>query len=364
MIDRRAFLSMATALPLMPRLDMPDLRVDNLELANSVQILSMSPNAEILVGTMDNDKLCFFDTASLEEISVSNVSDAIKALDPFSLRWSPDSSKVVFGIRSLEIGQTAAFYIANADAPAILNPLATAATPAATPDSGSETFAADLYPEWLDDTTIVFVRQLWNQDENYAVLMGLDIDSGESWVWNDLEGLHITMITSWTRMRNDGRLVFLANPRDRSYLADPADQAYRLFIAVAGEAPTHIEIEGLSHSLLLGADETHALLADVANFRTFRIALDDPSVQEDVLDLFAFEDSEYGNSYPAIGPVPGSMVISKSNNNRTVLVYKDGIVREIAYLRGPESTANDCMWVNGRVLVTSDAASWVIELED
>src|SRR5690606_17314618 len=121
------------------------------------------------------------------------------------------------------------------------------------------------------------------------------------------------------------------------------------------------ETGDLQTFMVMDADATHVLLHDVQMYATVRLAWDDPSAQEDVRTLFTGELDRAINSIPAIGPEPGMLVVTMNDANRTVLVYKDNLIREIAYLRGPETAGLECRWVNGRVLVTGNDASWVIE---
>lgn len=366
MLTRRNLLAFSAAVPfshLPRRLDLPDLRVENLRLEDGVRILSISPDGSTLVGTVDDDQMCFLETESLREISRGELPGIVTDRDWMTLRWSPDGSKIVFGTMNETGVPATAISTVDADTASITElPVATSGDEA-TPVGDSASFTLSLFPEWLDDHTIVFARQVLDRNGDTVTFMRISLDGAEPAVWHDLQGLNITMISSPTRMLNDGRLVFVTNPLDSSYLADPKENAYRLFTLAAGEEPVQVETGDLQTFMVIDADETHVLLHDIQMYATVRLAWDEPSVQEDVPALFKGELDRAMNSMPAIGPEPGTLVVTMNDANRTVLVYKDDLIREIAYLRGPETAGLDCHWVNDRVLVTGNDASWVIEPE-
>lgn len=366
MLTRRNLLALSAAVPfshLPRRLDLPDLRVENLRLEDGVRILGISPDGSTLVGTVDDDEVCFLDTDSLEEIARGELPGIVTKRDWMTLRWSQDSSQIVFGTLNDTSDRATAIYTVDKKTARVTELPVTTSGDQATPVGDSADFTLDLYPEWLDDQTIVFARQVFGRNGDTVAFMRMGLNDDEPAIWNDLQGLDITMITGPTRMLSDGRLVFVANPVDSSYLANPKDNAYRLFTLAAGEEPVQVETGDLQKFMVIDADETHVLLHDVQMYATVRLAWDDPSAQEDVRTLFTGELDRAINSIPAIGPEPGTLVVTMNDANRTVLVYKDNLIREIAYLRGPETAGLDCHWVNDRVLVTGNDASWVIETD-
>ena len=112
MIDRRSLIALTATAPFMvkaPRLDMPDLRLDALELEDGedVKILSISPDATTIVGIKDRERLCFYrsespfyETAVIDVLSTSDPLPELQAIDPSSIRWSPDSSRIAFSINA------------------------------------------------------------------------------------------------------------------------------------------------------------------------------------------------------------------------------------------------------------------------
>lgn len=361
MIDRRAFIGIA-AVPFLPRLDEPDIRVDNLDLEQGERILTISPNGETLAGTCQENLLCFFEPESLDEISNSELPGTMSSADWLSVRWSPDSSKIVFTMTERSGEPRTTIYMADAKT-ANLQALLPSDHGTPVPIDGSA-FVQDSTPEWIDDQTIVFVRHTWGEDEDTAVLMHMRLDDDAPSVWNGLADLHISMINGPIRMLSDGRLAYVANPLDSSYLAADSDKGYRLFTAAAGEAPKQVDTGDLNHLTIIDADETHVLLFDVEMFQTWRLSWDDPTAREDVSLLFQDDINRAPNSLAAMGAEPNTLVVTMNDKNRSVVVYRENRTREIAYLRGPETTGLECMWVDGRVLIAGSDASWLIEMDD
>lgn len=364
MIDRRTLIGISASIPFSgfrPRLDLPDLRIDNLELENGVHILGISPDASTLVGTVDDGQVCFLEAESLAEVSRGDLPVRVTSRDWMSLRWSPDGSQVLFGtVPQAGAGQSGIYTIEVETATVTELPVM-AGESQATPVSDRLTVIFDFSPEWLDDESIVFGRHIWDGNNDSMVFMSMNLADTEPSVWHELEGLDVRMLASATRMLTDGRLVFVANPVDASYLADPADTAFRLFTVAAGQEPKRIETGDLQMFEIVDADETHVLLHDMQMFATWRFAWDDPSVEDDVAVLFDDGQDRSANLWAAIGPEPGSLVTSMNDRNRTVVVLIEDRLREIAYLRGPEATRIEYRWVENRVLVTSNEASWLIE---
>ena len=213
----------------------------------------------------------------------------------------------------------------------------------------------DMYPQWLDDSTMVFARHVWQKNDNMVPsLVAMYVDDTEATPWADFTLPDDRYVVKQMVLLQDGRLVCAA---------DTPDGQVDLFNVAAGERPQQVDTGELAFFHLADANETHVLLFDPSQAIAWRIPMDGSGAPESVNEIFELEANEPLAWPPAFGPTQGSMVIARANRNRTVSVYENERVKELAYLRGPESSINHLRWVPGRVLVSGRDASWVIPHE-
>lgn len=369
-MHRRAFATTIATLPFAPRptrLDLPDLRVDPIALGDGedVEILSISPDATTVVGIMNRDQICFYgsgsdgafyETYGVERLSVSDPFPELGAMDTSSIRWSPDSSRIAFSLDAFRLLRDSDVFVADAASGSITNLTGEGDDDEAQSLIDATDVQVDMYPQWLDDTTLVFARHPWPKDEDtQASLVAMDIEGSEATEWADFDLPDNRFVTKPMVLLPDGRVVFAA---------DTATERIDLYTVAAGEVPERVDTGENTFFRLIDANDTHALIHEPQSGISWQIALDGSEPPRTVNEIFGLEDDEPLASLPAFGPGPDSMVVALANANRTVSIYDGGRVREVAYLRGPETLINQIVWVPGRVLVSGRMASWAISHED
>lgn len=369
-MHRRAFATVIATLPFAPRptrLDLPDPRVDPIDLGDGedVEILSISPDATTVVGIMNRDQICFYgsgsdvpfyETYGVELLSVSDPFPEIGAIDTSSIRWSPDSSRIAFSLDAFRLLRDSDIFVADAATGDITNLTGEGSEEEAQNLMDATDVVVDMYPQWLDDATLVFARHPWQQDEDMmASLVSMDTEGSDATEWADFDLPDNRFVMKPMVLLPDGRLVFAA---------DTATDQIDLYTAAAGEIPARVDTGESTFFNLIDANQTHALVHEPETGISWRISLDGSEPPRTVNEIFELEDNQQLASLPAFGPGPGSMVVALADVNRTVCIYEEERVREIAYLRGPETVINTILWVPGRVLVSGRTASWAISHED
>ena len=360
MFNRRTILALTAAAPFstrLPRLDMPDLRVDPIELADGaeVQMLGISPDASTLVGLQNRDQLCFYDVATLEQISITPITEEIKIIDQFSLQWNPGGTQIAFSLDGWRLGRDSDIFVVDVKTGEITNITAEDDGDAAPSLFDGGPFNIDICPQWLDDETIVFARHHYDdaRDINPTFYI-IGLDGGEPEIWAETDSDKIVYVLSPSRVLDDGRVIFVGSS---------ASNVFQLYSIAEGEQPTLLDTGEPRAFFLVDANERYGLIHDVRTFESLVIPINDPEGATSIEEVFELDSDVQRASDPSLGPHPDSFVIAVNNKNRTVLVKNGDVISEIAYLRGEDVGIQRIVWVPGTVLVCGKGATWLIHHE-
>lgn len=360
MINRRTLLALSATVPFAsraPKLDMPDLRIDPIELAEGadVQVLGISPDARTLVGLLNREQICFYDVATLEQISITPATDFIGIFDPLSVQWNPAGTKIAFSLDGWRLGRDSDIFVVDVETAEITNITAEDDGDTAPSLFDGGPFNIDICPQWLDDETIVFARHHYddNRDIDPAFYI-IDLDGGEPKIWAETDSEEIVYVLSPSRLLDDGRIVFVGSS---------ATNVFQLYSIAEGEQPTLLDTGEPKAFFLVDANERYGLIHDVRTFESLVIPINDPEGATSIEQVFELDSDVQRASDPSLGPHPDSLVLAVNNKNRTVLVKNGDVISEIAYLRGEDVGIQRIVWVPGTVLVCGKGAIWLIHHE-
>ncbi len=357
MLSRRTLMALTAIAPIapLPRLDIPDNHIEPLDVGRT-SILAISPDASLLVGIESGDHLVFLDAATLEVRAESDPLDELRLVDRLSVRWSPDSARVAFSLDAWRMGRDSDIFIAD---------VATATITNATPEGDEEEAPSlldagdvqiDMYPCWLDDTTLMFARNYVDSDGDRVVgFHTLDVQTGT---------------TSPRELQGAGSYEYVASPifsrTDGSFVTGVmgSGNASDIITVSADGESTPVPMDGVSDPILIDASDTHLLLWDAAAATVVMVPVDDPASAIPVADLFETTDQPVVAGFPCFGPYAVSLAaVVKYGEKMRLFLWTNGALRDCGYLTGVAADIQ-VQWAGDRILMAQRSDAWLFTLED
>lgn len=356
MLSRRKFAALAAAIPFMqiPRLDIRDTKIEPLDVGRTA-ILSISPDASILMGVRVRNRLVFLDATSLEEIALGEQMDELAVIDPASISWSPDGSRLAFSLVAWRTMTDSDIFIAEAATATITNATAEGHDDEAASLLDAEDVRIDLFPQWLDDSTLIFARHENLEADNFTCeLCTLDTESHAVTAWASLDTAGYRFVNSPLHVRTDGSVVAMLQAG-----SEPGEIA---IVSAEGDV-SPVTIEGVAAPMLVDANDTHAIVLDRQAFGYWLVPLDDPATATPMQDLFQTEVVYTIVGEPCLGPGPDAIAaVVDTGEKIRVFTWVDGEQRDRAHLQRGNPTAR-CTWHGDAVLMTSRENAWLLPIK-
>lgn len=359
MLDRRTMAAMLAAAPFaksLSRLDVPDPGLHPLR-TEGAAIFGISPDASVLVGHVDSDRLAFLDATSLAVISETESTDWMQLLDDRSVAWSPDGTKMAFSLRAWAATMDSDIFVVDSATGALTN-----ITPE---DTGTiaDSFmnATDLWvdtsPIWLDDDTLLFARHsVPNGEERQCELIKVSISSGATELFLDLEPHGLWQVDSKIWRLSGGDLVFLAASTDF--------QVGREAVRISPDGDlSRIHLDALDTFVIDSVNDTHMIAMEVAQYEWWYVPLDTEEEPVPIWEKFELPNGWTRASIPILGPEPETVFIILKSEQGVYAphLFVDGGIRQLAHLPGADDTAALFpRWADEWILVTGKDDSWLV----
>lgn len=360
MLDRRTFIALSAALPLVgkgSRLDIPDPRIHE-QNTGGAEIIGISPDGSTLVGKSESDQLCFFSVATGDLLVETDPYTEVAIMDPLSVAWSPDGSRIAFSLQAWRLLRDSDIFVVDVRTGAITN---------VTPEGHEQEamsllevpdVSIDVSPVWLNNDTLLFARHQGIEDSATLDLMTLTLSDGQVATFVELAPANLRYITSRIWQNSDGSMIFGADGTGTNGLR------YGVMTMSPDRELSNVDLGEIGHPQLIDVSETHILVSDAATFDYWYIPLDPAEPREKLWNRFEIPGDMSLLSTPALGPDPDTLVVvlKTSNDQSVVYLFEGAQSRQVAELRG-EAGGLTCQWVGDTILVTGRDASWIVELE-
>ncbi len=364
MIDRRSLVALGMFAPVAGkslRLDLPDPRIHPLN-TGGVRVIGISPNTTRLIGTRDSETICILDAETPWTLAESDPFPELPLLDERAIRWSPDGSKIAFGLHPWTALRDADIYVMDVETGAIDN-----LTPEGTGNEATDLLASDAdgvnvdtSPAWLDDATLVFARHPFTAGDDFAVeLVKLNINDGSVETWADLTAAGVRFVLSPLWQRSDGSLVF-----EVDLLVDGRQSRQAMIVDPDGTTRT-VETHDRQYIYVIDVNDSHLLAQDPEAFDHLYVSLEGESDSQDLWERFPLPEGHTFRSAPTLGPEPDSILLLTENEKNQVFLLQidDSGSTQIAELnRDPKLST--VTWEGNVVLVVGEDRTWKIELEN
>lgn len=359
MIDRRAFVALTASIPFaspLPRLDLPDPRHSALN-TEGVRLLGISPDASVLVGTRNREQISFLDAETRFPISESEALPEVALIDESSVAWSPDGSKFAFSLNAWVVMRDSDIFVVDVFSGEVSNVTPEGHDREADSLLDMTDVQVDMYPVWLDDTTLLFARH-----ENFPPdsgdmqtrLVSLNLETGEVQPCADLTAAGIRYVAGPMIQPADEWIIFTG---------DDAENEFHLFSAAPDGTIATIDTGELRTFRLVDANETHAVVIDPASFETWYVSLHTDEAMVPLWEHFELPESTAPMSNPVLGPEPHDLavILRTQGENPSLYRFSDRESKELAQLVG-DADAPVCHWAEDQILVTSRKDSWLVDL--
>lgn len=317
-------------------------------------ILSISPDGEIFVGRIGRDVLCFLSADSLTEISRTEPVPELNDIDGTSIAWSPDGQKIAFSLRAWELMINSDIYLAHVQDGSVTNLTHVESEPEGMNllDNAHQSIV-DVFPEWIDDTTLLFVRHQIPGESWQCTLCELATDTDELRVITDLTDHEIQFVSAQVHRVDKERLLFWATLAN----GKPA-----VVVAGRGGEVEVIDTDQVVPTGLISTDGVSLLIEDVPNAKVWQLPLDGDGSWIDVAALFKLTDEQQFLSMPTCGPKPGAIAAILGPEGY-VLVLQDGeLSNQGTLVDAPDSMMTRIIWGDDRLLVVSGNSSWMLDI--
>lgn len=363
MIDRRTLIALGLAVPAAStalRLDLSHSRKPSLN-TGDVHVIGISPDASMLVGTRDRETICILDASTRETVAESDAKPEVSLLDVRAMSWSPDGSKLAFSTMPWVQLRDSDIFVMDVASGEITNLTPEGYAEAAHDLMENPEANVDTSPVWLDDDTILFLRDSYaGKRERRVSLETVSIADGKVDIWLDLSATDVAPVATGPIWQlTDGSLLFGINAR--------IGQSIRYDVMVVNPDKTYrvLNPDGLGHLQLVDANDTHVVVHTPETFEYWYIPLDAPDEREKLWERFELPGTVGMRSEVALGPDPDSVLLLVENEtDRTfVLRLDDSGATEIAEIR-PEGGPFTVHWAEDVILVTGNGPAWLILPED
>lgn len=357
MIDRRSLIALGTVLPLAKRslrLDLPDARVHPLN-TGGARIISISPDGKTLVGIDNSDHLYFFKAGSNEFPVETNALPEVGVINPYSVSWSPDSSRIAFSLDAWRLMRDSDIFVADVNSGELTNVTPEGHEKEADTLMNEPDVDIDMFPVWLDDDTLLFARHKGVDSSPQLMTLSLADEGISPWINLGHAGIQYVGTPLWRL--SDGSLVFSAPTDGRGR------PGHRIMIISPDGEVRDVDPGGLGHIDLIHVNDTHIVANEPSTFEYWYIPLDPAEPMQNLWDRFELPGTMSMQSAPTLGPKPDTMVLvlSTERGQSVVYLYEGSESRQIAELRG-EADGVICFWVDGAILVAGRKGSWLVPL--
>lgn len=363
MIDRRTLIALGMAVPAAHtalRLDLPDPRIHQLN-TGGVHVIGISPDSSLLVGTRDRETICILDASTRETVAESDAMPELSLLDIPAMSWSPDGSKLAFNIMPWVVLRDSDIFVMDVASGEITN-----LTPEGYAEEAHNLMEnpeanVDTSPVWLDDDTILFLRDSYaGKNDRRVSLETVSIADGKVDIWLDLSATDVAPVTTGPIWQlSDGSLLFGINAR--------IGQSIQYDVMVVNPDKTYrvLNPDGLGHLQLIDANDTHVVVHTPETFEYWYIPLDAPAEREKLWERFELPGTVGMRSEVVLGPEPDTVLLLVENETDQTFVLRldDSGVTEIAELRAEGGPFN-VHWAEDVILITSKGPAWLISPED
>lgn len=341
----------------MSRLDIPDPTLSALN-TEGVNLFGISPDASVLVGRRDRESIVFLDAETRLPISESVPLPEISILDERTIAWSPDGTRLTFGINAWQLLRDSDIFVAD---------VATGEVTNLTPEGHDEEVGSlldvqdvkvDTSPVWLDDDTVLFARNTNPTGDGFmSELWTLSLNEGTQKRYMDMTDHNIRDIYGKIWLLSGGELVFMATITGENF------QNGMVMISADGEV-TIPHREKTRTSQLLSVNDSHAIVLDMQAYEWWYLSLDDSLDPVLLWEQFELPEGWMNKAFPVLGPEPDTMftVLQTPHDRYSAHLFTPDGNRQLAELAGDFGN-QDFHWAEDCILIAGKADSWLVPLE-
>lgn len=315
-----------------------------------VQILGLSPDASTLVGTLDREVLVFLDTESQEILAQSDPMEEIKMIDETSIRWNPSGTNVAFSLRTWVLLVDSDIFVADAASGEITNLTSEGVGEVAASVMETEGLLIDLYPNWLDDETLVFSRHTMETIGGACEIHSIPLSGGETTRLHDLGKDGYRFVTQPIFVLEDGRLLTTADKPDNS----------NHLIEMSGDGEFRViktPYEGYVQLADVNEDSAIVVNAQASPMEIWLVPLDGEEPVR-INEVFGLDRFEVAKSIPVFGADEGSILYIQGGDS-TISILNDNGFNTLGNLAEGEA-ARRIFWEEDTVVICGTKGNWVL----